>query len=93
MVTIDRERLISEKQTKKASSEGAKLPKGAMLLRDIFKFTKPSLDAFRPFGLISRACQGPRDSPNSINADFYKANQTNTTHKTYVPFTFERGSF
>ena len=33
-------------------------------------FTKPSLDAFHPFGLISRACQGPRDPPNSINLDF-----------------------
>ena len=59
MVTIDRERLISEKQNNKASAEGARLPKEAMLLRDIFKFTKASLDAFRPFGLISRACQGP----------------------------------
>ena len=60
MVAIDRERLISEKQNNKASPEGARLPKEAMLLRDIYKFTKPSLDAFRPFGLISRACQGPR---------------------------------
>ena len=56
VVTIDRERLTSEKQNNKASAEGARFPKGAMLLRDIFKFTKPSLDAFRPFGLISRAC-------------------------------------
>ena len=56
VVTIDRERLISEKQNNKASPTGARLPKKAMLLRDIFKFTKPSLDAFRPFGLISRAC-------------------------------------
>ena len=55
VVTIDRERLISEKQNNKASAEGARLPKEAMLLRDIFKFPKPSLDAFRPFGLISRA--------------------------------------
>ena len=37
MVTIDRERLISERQNNKASAEGAKLPKGAMLLRDIHK--------------------------------------------------------
>ena len=72
MVTIDRERVISEKQNNKASAEGARLPKGVMLLTDIFKFTKPSLDAFRPFGLISRACQGPRDPPYSINAEFYK---------------------
>ena len=63
---------ISEKQNNKASPTGARLPKGAMLLRDIPKFTKPSLDAFRPFGLISRACQGPRGPPNSINVGNYK---------------------
>ena len=91
MATIDRERLVSEKQNNKASAEGARLPKGTMLLRDIFKFTKPSLDAFRPFGLISRAFQRPRDSPIVLTLAFIK--QTNTTHKTYVPFTFERGSF
>ena len=62
MVTIDREHLISEKQNNKASAEGARLPKEAIVLRDIFKFTKPSVDAFHPFGLISRACQGPRES-------------------------------
>ena len=72
VVTIDRERLICEKQNNKASPTGARLPKEAMLLRDKFKFTKPSLDAFRPFGLISRACQGPRGPPNSINVDYYK---------------------
>ena len=74
MVTIDRERLISEKQDNIASAEGARLPKEAMLLRDIIKFTKPSLDAFRPFGLISRACQGPTGTSNSIDVDFYKTN-------------------
>ena len=74
MVTTDRERLICEKQNNKASAEGARFPKGAMLLRDIFKFTNPSLDTFRPFGLISRACQGLRDPPNSINLDFDKTN-------------------
>ena len=74
MVTIDRERLISEKQNNKAGPEGVRLPKEAMLLRDVIKFTKPSLDVFRPFGPISRACQGPRGSPNSINVDFYKTN-------------------
>ena len=58
MVTIDRERLISEKRNNKASAEGARLPKEAMLLRDIYKFTKPSLDGFCSVGLISRACQG-----------------------------------
>ena len=56
VITIDRERLLSEKQNNKASAEGARLPKEAMLFRDIFKFTKPFLDAFRPFGLISKAC-------------------------------------
>ena len=74
MVTIDRERLIIEKQNNKASAEGARLAKEAMLSKDIFKFTKSSLDAFRPFGLISRACQGPRGPPNSINVDFCKTN-------------------
>ena len=38
MVTIDRERLTSEKQNNTASAEGARLPKGAMLLKDIFKY-------------------------------------------------------
>ena len=60
VVTIDRERLISEKQNNMASPTSAELPKEAMLMREIFKFSKPSLDAFRPFRLISRACQGPR---------------------------------
>ena len=77
MVTIDRERLISEKRNK-ASAEGARLPKEAVLLRDIYKFTKPSLDAFRPFGLISRAGQGPRDPPIALTLIFKK--QSNTKH-------------
>ena len=42
VVTIDRERLISEKQNNKASPTGTRLPKEAMLLKDIFKYTKPS---------------------------------------------------
>ena len=75
MVAIDRERLTSKKQNNKASAEGARVPKEAMLSRNIYKFTKPSTDAFRPFGLISRACQGPRDTPNSVNVDFYKINE------------------
>ena len=91
MVTIDRERLISEKKNNKASDESARLPKEAMLLRVIYKFTKPSLYAFSPFGLISRACQGPRDLPIALTLTFIK--QSKTKHKTYVPFTFERGSF
>ena len=61
---------MSEKRNNKASAKGARLPKEAVLLRDIYKFIKPSLDAFRPFGLISRACQGPKDHPHGINVDF-----------------------
>ena len=77
VVTIDRERLISEKQNNKASAEGARFPKEAMLLRDIFKFTKPSLDAFRPFVAGAGLAKGlpkVKRSPNSINVDFYKTN-------------------
>ena len=70
MVKIDKEGLISKKQNNKASAEGVRLPKEAMPLKDTYKFIKPSLDAFHPFGLISRACQGPEDPPNSINVDF-----------------------
>ena len=61
---------MSEKRNIKASAKGARLPKEAVLLRDIYKFIKPSLDAFRPFGLISRACQDPKDHPHGINVDF-----------------------
>ena len=82
---------MSEKRNNKASAEGARLPKEAMLLMDIFKFTKPFLDAFRPFVLISRACQGPRGPRIALTLTFIK--QTNTKHKTYVRFTFERDSF
>ena len=82
MVAIDRERLISEKQNNKASVEGARLPKEAMLLRDISKFIKPFPNAFRPFRLISRACQGPRGPPNSINVGFYKNELTQSTRLT-----------
>ena len=78
MVAIDRERLTSEKRNNKASAEGARLPKGAMLLRDIFKFTKPSLDAFRPFVLISRAFQGLRDPPIALTLTF-KNNRKQST--------------
>ena len=48
MVTIDRERLISEKQYNKANAESARLPKEAMLLRDIFKFTYDSNRILNP---------------------------------------------
>ena len=41
---IDSEHLISEKRNNKVTAEGARLPKEAMLLRDIYKVTKPSLE-------------------------------------------------
>ena len=50
MVTIDGERLISGKQNNKASAEGARLPKGAMLLRDIFKLTDIGAEEFIRLG-------------------------------------------
>ena len=90
-VCVFARRLISEKRNNKASAQGARLPKEAMLLRDIHKFTMPSLDAFRPFRLISRACQGPRDPPIVLTLTFKK--RSNTKHNTYLPFTFEPGSF
>ena len=91
MVSIVRERPISEKQNNKASAKVARLPKEAMLLRHIFKFTKPSLDVFCPFGLISKACQGSRGPPIALTLTFIK--QTNRKHKTCVLFTFEQGLF
>ena len=87
MVTIDRERPINQKQNNNASAESARLPKEAMLLRDIIKFPKPSLDAFCPFGHPI----GPRGPRIVFTLTFIK--QTNTKHDTYVPLTFERGSF
>ena len=73
------ERIISEKQNNKASAEGARLPKEAMLLRDIFKFTNPSQDTFRSFGLISRAYQGQEIPLIALTLIFIK--RTNTKHK------------
>ena len=64
---------------------------GSNAIERYFQIYKPSLDAFCPFGLISRACHEPRDPPIALTLPFIK--QTNTTHKTYVPFIFERGSF
>ena len=61
---------MREKRNNKASAEGARLPKEAMLLREVYKFTKPSLDAFRPFGLISRACQGQEILPIALTLTF-----------------------
>ena len=72
MVTIDRGRLISEKQNNKASAEGARLPKGAMLLRDIIKFTKPSLDAFRPFGPSAGLAKGQEVPPIALTLTFIR---------------------
>ena len=43
VVTIDKERLISEKQNNKASAEGGRLPKGAMLLRELEKMSSSHL--------------------------------------------------
>ena len=91
MVTIERERLISEKQNNKASAEGARLPKEPMLLRDILKFSKPSWTRFTLLDSPAGLAKGQEIPYNSIKVTFIK--QTNTTHNTYVPFTFERGSF
>ena len=71
MVAIDTERLIGEKQKNKPSAEGARLLKEAMLLRD-FQIYKAI--PRRVLSLPSRACQGLRDPPNSINVGFYKTN-------------------
>ena len=91
MVAIDRERLISEKQNK-ASAEGARLPKEAMLLRDIFKFYKAH--PWTRFVLLDSSAglsKGQEVPPIALTFTFIK--QSNTKHKTYVPFAFERGSF
>ena len=48
----DREHFISKKQNNNTSVEGTRPPKGAMLLRDIYKFTKPSLDADKHVMLV-----------------------------------------
>ena len=75
MVAIDRERLISEKQNNKASAEGARLPKEAMLLRDIFKFTQSH--PWTRFVLLDSSAElakGKEIFPNSISVDFYKTN-------------------
>ena len=79
---IDRERLIIEKQNNKASAEGARLLEKAMLLRDIFKFTKLSLDAFVLLDSSAVLAKGQEISPNSINVDFYKNKLTQSTRLT-----------
>ena len=89
MVTIDRKRPISEKQKKKASAEGARLTKGAMLLRDIYKAI---LGRVSPFWTHQQGLpRAKRSPPIVLTLTFIK--QSNTKHKTYVPFAFERGSF
>ena len=77
MVTIDRERLISEKQNNKASPEGAKLPLEAMLLRDIFKFTKRFVLLDSSEGLA----KGQEVPPIALTLTFTK--QTNSKHAVY----------
>ena len=79
MVTIERERLISEKQNNKASPKGARLSKEAMLLREIFKLTKPSMDAFCPFELISMAAKGQEVPPIALTLTFIKHTNTRLT--------------
>ena len=65
MVAIDTERLISEKQNNKASAEGARLLRDFQIYKAIPR---------RVLSLPSRACQGLRDPPNSINVGFYETN-------------------
>ena len=89
MVTINRERLISEKQNNKASAEGAGLPKEAMLLREIYKAIPGRVSSFWTHQHGFRRAK--RSPPIALTLTFIK--QTNTTHMTYVPFTFEQGSF
>ena len=76
MVTIDREleRLISEKQNNKASAEGARLPKEAMLLRDIFNLPSHLWTRFVLLDSSAGLAKGQEVPPNSINVDFYKTN-------------------
>ena len=58
MVTIDRERLISEKQNNKASPVSARLPKKAVLLRDIFKFAKSNTKSLHRLSkVLLKVCQ------------------------------------
>ena len=91
MVIIDRERLISEKQNNKVSPTGARLPKGAMLLRDIFKLQSHPWTRFVLLDSSAGLAKGREVPP--IASTLTIIEQTNTKHKTYVPFTIERGSF
>ena len=72
MVTIDRERLIGEKQNNKASPTGVRLPKETMLLRDIFKFYKAIPGRVLSFWTHQQGLPRAERSPNSINVDYYK---------------------
>ena len=66
MVSIDKEHLLSERRDNKASAEDVKLPKRAMLLRDIYKFTKLSLDAFCPFDSSAWLAKGQEILPIAL---------------------------
>ena len=73
VVTIDRERLISEKQNNRASAESERLPKGVMLLRDIFSnLQSHSWTRFVLLDSLAGLVKGKEIPPNSINVDFYK---------------------
>ena len=88
LVTIDRERPISKKQYNKASAEGARLPEEAMLLRDIYKFYKAIPGRASSFWTHQQGLpRANRSLPIALTLTFIK--QSNTKHKTYVPFTFE----
>ena len=89
MVTIDRERLISERRNNNASAKGAGLPKEAMLLRDIYKAIPGRISSFwtHQQGLP----RAKRSFPIALTLTFIK--QSYTKHNTYAPFAFERGLF
>ena len=91
-MTIDRERLISEKQNNKASPTGARLPKEAMLLRDIYlNLQSHPWTRFVLLDSSAGLAKGQEVPPKASTSTIIK--QTNTKHKTYVPFTIERSSF
>ena len=83
MVTIDREleRLISEKQNNKASAEGARLPKEAMLLRDIFNLPSHPWTRFVLLDSSAGLAKGQEFPLIALTLTFIK--QTSTKHKTY----------
>ena len=62
----------------------------AMLLRDIFKIQSHPWTRFVLLG-SSGLAKGQKIPPIALTLTFIK--QSKTKYKTYVPFTFERGSF